>query len=71
MDSGRIRVDSYKSEHEFAYGVDKDLDKLLVVREATPDKIITFVHLQPAHNCQAKDTIAFKIFGKALNIHPK
>ena len=37
----------YQNNHEFAYGVDKGMDKLLMLRENHPDKMLTFVHVQP------------------------
>ena len=57
---------SYQPTHGYAYGVDKGIAKLLKVREGTPEKVITFVHVQPTLTANPRTQIRAKYLQKRL-----
>ena len=56
----------YQTNHGYAYGVDKGIKKLLKVREGTPEKVITFMHVQPPLTARPRILIRAKYLQKRL-----
>ena len=56
----------YQTNHGYAYGVDKGIEKLLEVREGTPEKVITFFHVQPPLTADPWTQIRAKYLQKRL-----